>query len=169
MRVAAQAVTGQVSETLKNPPEKQPTLLRVLEVDLEAGSGRMGSFESEWPELEAVASARVDAGCHLRVGQRGDLILGQERGLRNAHYPPPEALEFPDHPFQLLGAEPPLDDSERLAYQPLGQQAAQRVVEDVRASPLPELAQRGGSGVRQRADALRSGPPMNEGSLDRHQ
>jgi len=61
MKVAAQAVTGQVSETVKNPPEKQSAPLRVLEIDLGAGRGRMGRFESEWPELEAVASARGSA------------------------------------------------------------------------------------------------------------
>lgn len=61
MRVAAQAVTRQVSETVKNPPEKQSSPLRVLEIDLETGCGRMGPFESAWPELEALASARGSA------------------------------------------------------------------------------------------------------------
>ena len=43
------------------PPEKESpvlpgsTSMRVLEVDLETGVGRMGRFESEWPELDLVA------------------------------------------------------------------------------------------------------------------
>ena len=88
MKVAAQAVTGQVSETVKNPPEKQPAPLRVLEVDLEAGCGLMGSFESEWPELEAVASARgsalawaLQADAH-RSGEEAPFVLAVGDAVR---------------------------------------------------------------------------------------
>ncbi|MCH2106048.1 MAG: hypothetical protein MK291_05350, partial [Planctomycetes bacterium] len=42
---------------MKNPPEKQRAPLRLLEVDLREGSGRVAPFESEWTELEALAEA----------------------------------------------------------------------------------------------------------------
>ena len=50
-------MTRQVSETVQNPPEKQPAPVRLLEVDLSTGSARTMRFESEWPELESLAEA----------------------------------------------------------------------------------------------------------------
>ena len=41
-------MTRQVSETVQNPPEKQPAPVRLLEVDLSTGSARSVRFESEW-------------------------------------------------------------------------------------------------------------------------